>query len=110
MTAEPTPVNLRAGDDRLYIEWSDGLTHEYSWSILRKNCPCATCRDKHNAPQPAQSPMELPVLTLQEAVPLRVVGMKPVGNYAYGISFSDGHSTGIYSLELLRALGTPATN
>jgi DUF971 family protein len=28
-----------------------------------------------------------------------------VGNYAYAISFSDGHSSGIYSLELLRQLG-----
>ena len=32
-------------------------------------------------------------------------GMYPVGNYAYQIDFSDGHKTGIYSLELLRELG-----
>jgi len=31
--------------------------------------------------------------------------MKPVGNYAYSIAFSDGHDTGIYTLELLRQLG-----
>jgi len=31
--------------------------------------------------------------------------MKPVGNYAYGIEFSDGHNTGIYSFETLRSLG-----
>jgi DUF971 family protein len=31
--------------------------------------------------------------------------MKPVGNYAYTIAFSDGHDTGIYTFELLRELG-----
>jgi ATP-binding protein involved in chromosome partitioning len=28
-----------------------------------------------------------------------------VGNYAITINWNDGHSTGIYSFELLRALG-----
>jgi DUF971 family protein len=31
--------------------------------------------------------------------------MKPVGNYAYSIEFSDGHNTGIYTLESLREMG-----
>jgi len=29
-----------------------------------------------------------------------------VGNYAYGLTFSDGHDTGIYTFELLRELGS----
>lgn len=37
--------------------------------------------------------------------PLRIAAMKPVGNYAYSIDFSDGHDTGIYTLETLRELG-----
>jgi DUF971 family protein len=32
--------------------------------------------------------------------------MAPMGRYAYSIHFSDGHDTGIYTLELLRELGT----
>jgi DUF971 family protein len=31
--------------------------------------------------------------------------MNPVGRYAYGIGFSDGHDTGIFTLESLRELG-----
>ena len=31
--------------------------------------------------------------------------MTPVGRYAYSIDFSDGHDTGIYTLESLRELG-----
>jgi DUF971 family protein len=34
--------------------------------------------------------------------------MNPVGNYAYSIHFSDGHNTGIYTLESLRNLGQEA--
>ncbi len=47
----------------------------------------------------------LPVLSAEEAQPLRVTGMQPVGNYAYTIAFSDGHDTGIYDFTLLRELG-----
>lgn len=45
------------------------------------------------------------VLSPAEAQPLRVASMKPVGNYAYSIAFSDGHDAGIYTFALL--LGQP---
>jgi DUF971 family protein len=48
------------------------------------------------------------MLGAAQLAPLSIVGMKPVGNYAYTIAFSDGHDTGIYSFELLRELGEPA--
>ncbi|MDP6446605.1 MAG: gamma-butyrobetaine hydroxylase-like domain-containing protein [Pirellulaceae bacterium] len=35
-----------------------------------------------------------------------MLGMQPMGSYAYSIEFSDGHDTGIYSLELLSEIGT----
>ena len=67
---------------------------------------CATLapapRAARNAPPPA--PL-LPVLKPEEARPLKVLGMQPVGNYAYSIEFSDGHDTGIYTFDLLRRLG-----
>ena len=31
--------------------------------------------------------------------------MTPVGHYAYCIDFSDGHNTGIFTLESLREMG-----
>jgi DUF971 family protein len=74
-------------------------------STLFENCPCATCREKRNAPP--TSPLQLPIISAAEAQPLRITAMKPVGNYAYSIEFSDGHNTGIYTLETLRALGHP---
>jgi DUF971 family protein len=51
----------------------------------------------------------LPIITDAETRPLRIVAMKPVGNYAYSIDFSDGHDTGIYTLETLHELGDEAS-
>ena len=107
MTSTPTNLSLLP-DKRLLIEWSDGAKRTYGVLELRDACPCATCREKRNAPPKPSSPMLLPVLSAAEARPLELMGMTPVGNYAYAIAFSDGHDTGIYTFELLRQLGTPA--
>jgi DUF971 family protein len=97
----PTKLAIVEGN-RLLIEWSDGERREYAFADLRDHCPCATCREKRAAPAPKTL---LPVLKMEEAQPLAINGMRPVGHYAYSIEFSDGHDTGIYTFELLRELG-----
>jgi DUF971 family protein len=99
----PTALKL-TDDNRLLITFSDNVTRTYRVRELREACPCATCREKRSAP-PAD-PFALPLLSKVELEPLRINGMQPVGNYAYTISFSDGHDTGIFTFELLRELGT----
>lgn len=100
------PVSLKSDGDALLIAWSDGVTHRLRWTFLRERCPCAVCKAKdHEPPSP---PGVLPVLSAAEARPLHVLGMKPVGNYAYAIHFSDGHTSGIYAVEYLRELGEEA--
>ena len=42
------------------------------------------------------------------AGPPQPVRMVPRGHYAYQIVWTDGHDTGIYTLELLRQVGEPA--
>src|SRR4051794_16532681 len=106
MPAQPNKLELVA-PDRLRITWNDGTTRDYSPRELRDKCPCATCREKRNAPPP--SPLQLPVISEAEAQPLRIVGMKPVSNYAYSIDFSDGHDTGIFTLDSLHELGQQVT-
>jgi len=103
MQIYPTNLELSASD-QLVIDWSDGTKLQYRFAMLREACPCATCREKRVAASSKPADL-LPVITQEEALPIKVVGMKPVGNYAYTISFSDGHDTGIYSFELLRELG-----
>lgn len=87
----------------LSLQWSDGVEARIPWRVLRDRCPCANCL---NPPAPVQDPGTslLPVLTFAETLPLKATAMHPMGNYAYSIHFSDGHNTGIYSLEFLRQL------
>lgn len=100
----PIPTDLRRLDDgSIEIHWSDGSSHVHTPRTLRNACPCATCREKRAA-EPAVSP--LMVLSPEEIRPLTVTGMKPVGQYAYSIAFSDGHETGIYLFDYLHGLGS----
>ena len=86
------------------ITWSDGHASHYDFAFLRDKCPCATCNDERNKKSAANSmpgagmalPMFKPRATARRA--------NAVGNYAIHIEFSDGHSTGIYSFDLLRTL------
>jgi DUF971 family protein len=102
MDVQPTELKLVAGD-RLRIAWTDGQVREYSVRELRDKCPCATCREKRNAPPPPAT--ALPILSMADAAPVRIAAMNPVGRYAYGVDFSDGHDTGIFTLESLREMG-----
>ena len=102
MTVQPREMKLLA-PDRLQIIWRDNQAREYTVRELRENCPCATCLEKRAVEQPAEL---LPIVGIEETQPLRIVRMEPLGHYAYSIAFSDGHDTGLYTLELLRSLGT----
>ncbi len=92
--------SLKGDREALLVHWSDGVVHRIPWRVLRDRCPCATCRQRRAEPAPV-----FKILNPDEAGPVRATAMTPIGNYAYQIDFSDGHKTGIYSLELLRELG-----
>ena len=95
-----TPASVsRDGPDRLVIVWTDGHRSVYTWRHLRDNCPCAGCREER-----VQPPDPFRILKPNELVPLAPVAMAPVGRYAYKITWSDGHDTGLFTLEHLRAL------
>jgi DUF971 family protein len=102
MNEQPAKLEM-TGAGQLSITWSDGQVREYAVRELREKCPCATCREKRSAPPPPAT--SLPILSAAETAPLTIAAMNPVGRYAYGIDFSDGHDTGIFTLESLRELG-----
>jgi DUF971 family protein len=96
----PTAIQ-RDGESAIEIAWSDGGTSRWTVAELRRICPCATCREKRSQPK-EDRPRMLPVLSAAEAQPLRIEAMRPVGSYAYGITFSDGHSSGLFTFAMLR--------
>ena len=89
------PVNVKAphGASELSIAWSDGSTSSYPHEILRGFCPCATCQGHGGR------------ISFVAGGSLDLRELEQVGNYALGLTWADGHSTGIYSFRYLRMLG-----
>jgi DUF971 family protein len=97
------PVALgKEGEERFVIDWSDGHRSIYTWKHLRDNCPCAGCRGEFG--QPPDPFRILSEKELSGPKVIRPVEIAPVGRYAYKIVWNDGHDTGLYTLENLRAL------
>ncbi len=85
---KPTSVKIHVSNGLgVDVTWADGHASHYEFAYLREECPCATCKS--------------PALPMFKPKP-RAQAATQVGNYAIQISFTDGHSTGIYSYDHLR--------
>lgn len=109
MDAVPIALTKHEGGRAVEIQWSDGVAQRLPARLLRDKCPCATCREKKAAAakQSQTGVRSLNILSAAELQPLQVTGMTPAGSYAYNIGFSDGHGSGVYTLEYLRELTGP---
>lgn len=102
MTTDFFPESLELTDDDsvLQIKWEDGHLSRLRLDVLRAECPCASCKGHH----PSQSLNLKP----EQFAEIRITDLAPVGRYAYSISWSDGHNTGIYTLKSLREMENSA--
>jgi len=93
-----TPLEVAPTEDeaRLRIRWRDGHTSEYTPHYLRLRCPCAGCVEEMTG-RPLLDPATIP----DDVYPR---GIQYMGRYALQFQWSDGHRTGIYPFDLLRAL------
>ncbi|HEX7120520.1 MAG TPA: DUF971 domain-containing protein [Longimicrobiales bacterium] len=98
MNASSDPRHVAPTEDgsRLRIEWADGHASEYAPRYLRLQCRCAVCVDELTG-APLLDPRAVP----EDVYPLAI---RYVGRYALGFDWSDGHDTGIYPFEMLRAV------
>jgi len=85
---QPSPTEVR-------IVWKDGHESLYTGYVLRLACPCASCVDELSGRRRIR----------EESISkdVRPLTMDPTGRYAIRFHWSDGHSTGIYTYEHLRA-------
>lgn len=100
-TPPPAVTQVERSDDRrvLTFRWSDGAVTSATGMKLRGMCPCAACVDEWTHVRtidPAKVPAETAVNDLSA-----------VGNYALSLTFSDGHSTGIFNWTHLRECSSP---
>ena len=78
------------------IVFDDGSEFEFSFEYLRVYSPSAEVR--------GHTESEAILQTGKRGV--GIVKVSPLGSYALGIEFDDGHSTGIYTWEWLYELGS----
>ena len=89
----PTHLRARKMERVLEVEWPDGLTAQIPFQLLRLRCPCAACVDEVTGERildPSSIPGDIAPASLGFS-----------GNYALKITWSDGHSTGLYTWDLL---------
>jgi DUF971 family protein len=103
-TSVKVHVSTNAGVD---ITWADGHASHFDFPYLRDHCPCATCNDEREKKECIAGVST--ALATSSALPVfkpkaSASAATQVGNYAIQISFSDGHSTGIYSYDHLRSI------
>jgi ATP-binding protein involved in chromosome partitioning len=91
------PYAITREDAGVRIEWTQGV-HEgfFPARPLRLACPCAGCVEEVTG-RPLLDPAAVP----RDVHPLR---LSLVGAYGLRIDWSDGHGTGIYTFDRLRAV------
>ena len=91
----PTLVT-RNSPHELKIIWNDGKKSIYNLRELRSLCQCAVCKHEITGQR------LIKVEDIQDDINL--LKIEVVGNYALHFTWSDNHTTGIYSYDYLRSL------
>jgi DUF971 family protein len=94
-TPPPTEIKLHQKSRRMELLFSDGSRFELSYELLRVYSPSAEVRG-HG---PGQEVLQVGKRDVD------ISSLEPSGSYAVQPTFSDGHSTGIYSWDYLYWLG-----
>jgi DUF971 family protein len=98
---DPANIEVHIPDRAMTIQWGDGHCSVYPFDLLRKECPCAVCRETSHAD--IDDPLKV-VTSMVRPGEVTVTSAEQVGRYAVRFEWSDGHNTGIYSYEYLRAI------
>jgi DUF971 family protein len=93
----PTPVEivLHRASRRLDVAFDDGTRFQLPCEYLRVFSPSAEVRGHGGGP----------MVTLGGKREVAITAIEPVGHYAVKLVFDDGHASGLYSWDLLYALG-----
>jgi DUF971 family protein len=91
----PIEIKLHQKSRLMEVAFSDGRSFRLPYELLRVYSPSAEVR--------GHGPGQEVLQTGKRAVEIR--SLEPVGSYAVQPTFSDGHSTGIFSWDYLYELG-----
>jgi DUF971 family protein len=94
----PTTYELDEEHRQLHLSWSDEHESVFDYDLLRRICPCAFCSGEGNVPGNVHADT---VFTEQQ---ITLYELLMVGRYGLTPVWGDGHKTGIYTYERLRAI------
>ena len=104
-STDPADIAVSTARREMRIVWQDKHESVYPFDLLRNECPCALCNDQRSKASASAGPSLMvlsgPVLKTGE---VQVKEASPVGRYAINFVWSDGHDSGIYAFDYLRAL------
>ncbi|MDG4554572.1 MAG: DUF971 domain-containing protein [Candidatus Competibacter sp.] len=95
MNTHPTEIKLHQASRVLEVAFEDGARFQLPCEYLRVFSPSAEVR--------GHGPGGATLVIDKETV--NISAIEPVGHYAVKLVFDDGHSTGLYSWNILYDLG-----
>jgi DUF971 family protein len=103
MDEPPQTIRAHQSDQVLELAWTatGGMPTRVPYRLIRGHCPCASCKDEWTGERLVD------INTLPDD--LKLAGMDPVGNYAVRLTWTDGHSSGLYTWALLHDLASAVT-
>ncbi|MEX0994625.1 MAG: DUF971 domain-containing protein [Balneolaceae bacterium] len=99
-SVKPVSVEVDNEGQVLEIEWTNGHLSVFPLFGLRKNCPCVMCRGGHSQ----MGQFEMKLFFVEPTRRYEIQDIKQVGNHALKITWDDGHDSGMYRWDLLRAM------
>ena len=98
LISKPSKPQIQTTDSHIILQWPGEEAIHIPNRELRLACSCALCVDEMSR-KPILAPESIPADIHAEAV-------QTIGNYALGITWSDGHSTGFFPYRRLREMGS----
>ncbi|HXG46113.1 MAG TPA: DUF971 domain-containing protein [Methylomirabilota bacterium] len=94
------PTDIQPIGEELAIKWDDGSESFIRLEALRRACPCAGCKGEVDI---MGNVYKNPDRALTAAA-FQLVRVGTVGGYAIQPVWADGHSSGLFSFDYLRAV------
>jgi DUF971 family protein len=94
------PTQIKKEENKLIIKWNNNEIQEITLQKLRDECPCVNCKGESVIFE-SYIPIKTP---FKPSGFYEIDKIDSVGNYAIQIKWKDGHNTGIYSWDVLRAI------
>ena len=94
--AKIEPPEVVQETDTVLVKWNDKEDWKINAVHMRSSCRCALCVDEYSGEK----------ILNDEDIPrdIKVESVTPLGNYALAVSWSDGHSSGIFPYNQLEEL------